>query len=339
VGAAAKLTAEVPDATAWELLAELTGLKLSAQTAHTLTNEVAEGVGVVEVAPTREEVAATVAQVAAGKRRRPIMVLAIDGAYVPTRPERAQGSRPGRKKTRAKRARWRGEWREAKGFRFYLMDDERIVHILSWHQIQDDEELFAALRQVKEAGLLPEDQVRLCVVADGAQWIWARVTELFPTAREILDYYHCAGHIHQVATTQYADHPQQALEWVEATLAKLFMGEVDKVIGGLKRMRPSAVKAGPEIDNLITYLRNNRHRIAYRSQRQGGYPLSSGGIESAHKFICHVRLKRSGAWWYVANGNHMLALRCAKYNGTFDRVFGHYQQKILAKSQQKNVKK
>jgi len=51
------------------------------------------------------------------------------------------------------------------------------------------------------------------------------------------------------------------------------------------------------------------------------------------------RIQRSGAWGYVANGNHMLALRCAKYNGTFARVFGRYQQTILAKSQQKNVKK
>ena len=67
--------------------------------------------------------------------------------------------------------------------------------------------------------------------------------------------------------------------------------------------------------------------------------MSSGGIESAHKFICHVRSNRSGAWWYVANGNHMLALRCATYNGTFDRVVGRYQQKILAQSPQKNVKK
>src|SRR5712692_6614593 len=336
--AAAKLTAEVPDATAWELCAELTGLKLSEQTAHTLTNEVAEGVGVLEVAPTREEVAATVAQVAAGKRRRPIMALAIDGASVPTRPERAKGSRGGRKKMRAKRARWQGEGREAKGFRFSLVAAERSVHLLSGQQIQNDAELFAALRQVQEVGLISEDQVRLCVVADGAQWIWARVTELFPTAREILDYYHCAEHVHRVAATQYAEHPQQALEWVEATMTRLFRGEVDKVMGGLKRMQP-ALKAGTELDNLLTYLRTHRPRSAYRSQRHGGYPLSSGGIESAHKFICHVRLKRSGAWWYVANGNHMLALRCAKYNGTFDRVFGRYQQTILAKSQQKNIKK
>jgi len=35
----------------------------------------------------------------------------------------------------------------------------------------------------------------------------------------------------------------------------------------------------------------------------------------------------------------MLALRCAKYNGTFDRVFARYRHKILEQSQQKNAKK
>jgi hypothetical protein len=32
-------------------------------------------------------------------------------------------------------------------------------------------------------------------------------------------------------------------------------------------------------------------------------------------------------------------LRCAKYNGTFERVFARYQQNMLEQSQQKNVKK
>jgi hypothetical protein len=57
------------------------------------------------------------------------------------------------------------------------------------------------------------------------------------------------------------------------------------------------------------------------------------------KFLCHVRLKRAGAWWYAVNSTHMLALRCAKYNGTCERVFERYRQIMLAKSQQKNVKK
>ncbi|MBI3303373.1 MAG: hypothetical protein HYZ72_15015 [Deltaproteobacteria bacterium] len=104
-------------------------------------------------------------------------------------------------------------------------------------------------------------------------------------------------------------------------------------------MHPATDPAAAEIATLIGYLQNNRDRINYRSQRHAGYHLGSGGIEAAHKFICHARLKRSGAWWYVANSNHMLALRCAKYNGTFDRVFTRYRQQMLAKSQQKNVKK
>src|SRR2546427_13308328 len=108
---------------------------------------------------------------------------------------------------------------------------------------------------------------------------------------------------------------------------------------GLQRTRPASVQATAAVDELIGYLENNQARINYRSQRRAGYPLGSGGIESANKFICQVRLKRSGAWWYVANSNHMLALRCAKYNGTFGRVFERYRHKILEQSQQTNIKK
>jgi len=61
------------------------------------------------------------------------------------------------------------------------------VHLLSWQQLQSDEEVFAALRQVKEAGLIPEAHLRLWVVAAGAPGSWSGVRQLFPTAKEILD--------------------------------------------------------------------------------------------------------------------------------------------------------
>ena len=101
------------------------------------------------VAPTHTEVAARIAAVAAGQTWRLILVLALAGADVPTRPEPAQGRRRGRKKPRAKRARWTGASRETKRVRFYLIDEARIAHGLSWHQVQTDEEVAAALRQVK----------------------------------------------------------------------------------------------------------------------------------------------------------------------------------------------
>ncbi|MEW6733129.1 MAG: hypothetical protein AB1489_17515 [Acidobacteriota bacterium] len=91
-------------------------------------------------------------------------------------------------------------------------------------------------------------------------------------------------------------------------------------------MNPRDEPAANEIERTIVYLTNNQHRTDYNAARKGGYPIGSGGIESVNKFICHVRLKRSGAWWYIPNGNHMLALRCAKYNGTFERVCRRIQR-------------
>jgi hypothetical protein len=330
--AAVQLTKEVPYETACELFEQLTSMPLSAHTAHEVTQAVAEGLAVLDVAPRREEILAKIAAVAAGQPWRPILVLAIDGADVPTRPETAKGGRPGRKRVRAKRARWTGEWREAKGFRCYLLADNRIVQVLSWHQVQTDEEAAEALRQVKAAGLIPEAEVRLCVIADEARWIWKQAQALFPSAVEILDYYHCSERLHKVAGLQYGRHPERQREWCEAALARLFYGEAHGVIWGLQRMKPVDAPAAEEIAKLIAYLQRHQERLDYRFARKGGYPMGSGGIESANKFICHVRLKRSGAWWYVTNANQMLALRCAKYHGTFDRIFARYRQRLQERS-------
>lgn len=324
--AAADLAKEVPYEKASRLFTKLSGVSMSDHVMHEVTNAAGDELSVLDVSPTADEIRDRIQKVSQGKKWRPIMVLAIDGADVATRPESAKGSRPGRKKHRAKRARWKGEWREAKGFRIYLVDGERIFHLLSWHQVQNQAELATSLKQVKEAGLIDESLVRLCVIADGALWIWNQVKELFPTAREILDFYHCSGYIHDVASNQYVDDPLKALEWVEATMARLFCGEADRAVWGLERMKPRDTPSRQAIDRCCNYLKKHLHRIDYGSHRKGGYPIGSGGIESAHRFICHARLKRSGAWWYVKNSNRMLALRCADYNGTFERVFQKYVQ-------------
>jgi hypothetical protein len=328
--AAADLATELPYETASTLFGRLTGIGVSSERMHTLTHQAAEGLTVLDVAPSRDQIDQLVAKVAAGRFRRPVLVLGIDGAYVPSRPESARGRRPGQSHQRAKRARWRHEWREAKGFRFYLLDGDRIVHVLSWHQVQNEHDLGEALRQVKETGFIPEETVRLCVVCDGAEWIWKHIQALFPQACQVLDYYHCSAYLHKVAKAQYAD-PLQAQEWAEATLTRLYLGKVGQVLGGLRRMQPTSDEALNAIDNCWIYLNEHRGRTMYRKLRRGGYPLGSGGMEAANKFICHVRLKRPGAWWYEENSNQMLALRCAKYNGTFDRVFARFQrQKVEA---------
>ena len=331
--AGARLAAEVPFQTAQGLFRELTGLPLSDHTLHEVTGELSHAVGVLEVSPTAAEMAHRVAEVAAGKPWRPVMVLAIEGACVPTRPAHAKGPAPGRRHTRAHRAGWQGEGKEAKGFRVYLVDQERMVPVVSWHQVQTDEEVAEALRQVNAAGLIPEDQVRLCGLGDGAKWIWQQVSAIFPPAVQILDDYHGREHVHQVAGLPCGDDAEQEHAWVEAMMARLFWGDVDWAIEGWEALQPRHSQAAEEIRKRIGFLRNSAERLHDRAARKGGYPIGSGGIEAANTCISHVRLKRSGAWWYIEQANRMLALRCAVDNGTFARVFETSKRRVLQRHQ------
>ena len=132
------------------------------------------------------------------------------------------------------------------------------------------------------------------------------------------------------ASNQYDD-PDRALSWVVGAIGHIYYDQTGQVIGGLKRMKPKNNIVKEQIRQLIGYLQNNRHRTNYGSARKGGYPIGSGGIESANKFICHTRLKRSGAWWLKPYGNGMLRLRCSLVNGTFNDAFAKYVTRDQAK--------
>ena len=99
-----------------------------------------------------------------------------------------------------------------------------------------------------------------------------------------------------------------------------------QVIAGIKRMKPRSNEAKKKIASVVRYLSNHKERLNYGAARRAGYHIGSGAIENANKFIGHVRLKRSGAWWYKTNANNILKLRCAKYNGTYDSVIGRYRE-------------
>ncbi len=113
------------------------------------------------------------------------------------------------------------------------------------------------------------------------------------------------------------------------------------VIAGLNRMKCKTAEAKTERDNLVNYLKTNKVRIEYGRLRRGGYPLGSGAIESANKFISNIRLKRSGAWWKVDYANNILKLRCAKYNSKFDSFFDQYEKSAQEKrvSREKRIRR
>lgn len=309
---ATRTAAEVPFSGGSELFDELTDHPLSDHFMHDTFDDVGGYACLEDVIPSQGEIRARCLGVK-DSSWRPVLVVASDGAHVPTRPKAKRNEKRGK-----------GRWQEAKGFRIYLLGENRIVHLASWHQIQDEERFGEDLSFV--ASRIPQEDLRIGLLGDGADWLWKHMVACFPKGRQILDYFHCAEHVHKVAKQQYGEQSPKCLEWVESTITRLFYAEVDNVIWGLQRMKPRDSLAEEEIRKLIVYLQNNREKIHYQGDRIGGYPIGSGGIESANKFICHTRMKRSGAWWVKETGNEMLGIRCAIYNGTYDKVFEKYNK-------------
>lgn len=293
-----------------EMMNEIYRFGISADTVHKLTNQVAAEISLKEITPTAQEISKIIEDISEENLRRPVLVFSADGAMVPIRTED------------------KGQphcWREAKGIRGYLLDKDKIVHLLSWHQISNVAEFRGFLAELRDKNIIPLDKVRLCFVGDGADWIWDCVKEYFPNCRQVLDYFHCSEHLYDFAKSQFAE-STKADEWIEQTKVRLFHNNASHVIAGLNRMKCKTAAAETERAKLVNYLKKNKDRIEYGRLRRGGYPLGSGAIESANKFISNIRLKRSGAWWKVDYANNILKLRCAKYNSKFDSFFDEYEK-------------
>jgi hypothetical protein len=316
---AALLTAEMPFEQASRLFKELTGHSLSDHTMHDIASDLSEVTTKEIVLPTTKAIEKLVSKHSRQGKWRPIVAVFADGAMMPTRPESA-----GRKGKRGP-----SEWKEAKGFRIMLITKDEAISLIHWHEIGTEEEFGNALEYC--ASLIPQKKVRIGLIADGSAWIWNHFQRVFPDGKEVLDYYHCKQNLYDAAKAQFEDPADQA-KWAESTISRLFMGEIKAVLRMLKRLEPRNEAAKKELEGLANYLTKNQNRIDYKNLKKGQYPIGSGAIESANRFICQIRLKRPGAWWYKVNANSMLRLRCAIYNGTFEKVFAAYKKKMSSEA-------
>jgi len=310
-----KTAAKVPFAEAAELFEELSATAVGNHFSHETLNAVAEVATLENVIPRKEEIDKRIHLATVASAPPPVLVVASDGAMAPIRPRAPRKSKRGQ-----------GGYREVKGVRIYLIGPEkRIIHVASWHQVQEADEFTEDLMRIAQR--IDVDRVRVALLGDGAGWVWNAQVKAFPQGRQILDYYHCAEHVWKVAGHLFGEGSLEAHEWAEATLVRLCLAEIKETIGDLETLNPRNAQAREEVQKLIRYLKNNAHRINYLENLETGYAIGSGAIESANKFISHTRMKRSGAWWIVPCGNGMLRVRCAIYNGTYDRLFNQYAGK------------
>lgn len=238
------------------------------------------------------------------------IVVSIDGGRVKTR-EKKKGP-----KTKKRRNRFKGQWREVKLFVVYLVDEngEKVKQQLPIIDglIGSPETVFNLLKQYLTNIDLTSFE-HIVFIADGAPWIWNRAKAMLLSLNlgevkitEILDYFHAIEHLYKLAKAIHKEPPKQK-KWVKACKNLLMNGKVEDFIQKLKsdtkRFR------GKKVTVERNYFINNQARLGYKIAKDMGLPLGSGAIESSIRRVVNLRLKGNSIFWKPESANDMLLLR------------------------------
>lgn len=219
--------------------------------------------------------------------------------------------------TKKGRRRYTGAWREPKVLIVYVVDAEgkqesRFAPFID-ATLKGPDAVFALLRTyLQRLEITQADQVLF--IADGAPWIWKRVPLLVQAlglgaeqVHELLDFYHAAHHLGQVAALRKDWSAKARTRWRTQQRHLLLRGEVAQVIAAVRDLcRGRNSKA---IRKHREYFLKNQHRMAYAQLIALKLPIGSGAIESAVRRVVNLRLKGSSLFWCRASAEAILLLR------------------------------
>lgn len=165
-----------------------------------------------------------------------------------------------------------------------------------------------------------EKAKKVCVIGDGAQWIWNIAGFHFRGAIQIIDLYHAREHYWDVAKKMFPNDKKKIKIWTDKRRKELDSGNVENVIAAMKRLSPTTNtdEEKEEIEKQISYFEKNKKRMRYKKFRNQGLFIGSGVIEAGCKNVIGQRLKQSGMHWTVKGANNIIALRCCLFSNRWE---------------------
>jgi len=157
---------------------------------------------------------------------------------------------------------------------------------------------------------------RVVAIGDGAHWIWNLVAEQFPTATQIVDWYHAVAYLTPAAAAIYGEGTDLAQQWVQRRRGELWAGQVPAVLAALEPQRA----AGPAVDAAISYYTHNQARMDYPAYRDQGLQIGSGPIESGCRHVIGLRLKAPGMRWQRSGAQAVATVRAWLKSGRWEEA-------------------
>jgi hypothetical protein len=162
--------------------------------------------------------------------------------------------------------------------------------------------------------------------SDGARGVWRLFDECFTASTTgILDCYHAVQQLWKAAAAWLDGRTSRARRGFGWARHRLRHGPPDGVLADLAEALDVERLPDTVRETVMTgyaYLERHREHIDYEVSKALGLPRGSGMVESACTWLIQQRFKGVGMRWSAEGFHHLLHLRLAWVNGSFEALFG-----------------
>jgi len=153
----------------------------------------------------------------------------------------------------------------------------------------------------------------------------------------LIDYIHVSGYIGKAAAALHPGDPAAAGQWADGQLLRVLHDRAKAVaatlasVAGKTRSSPRTRHLDlADVDRAVTYLENNREHMRYDKALEKGWPIATGMIEGACRFVIEDRFGITGARWSPDGAEVILKLRAVVVNGDLDDYMRYYKERYRA---------
>ena len=143
----------------------------------------------------------------------------------------------------------------------------------------------------------------------------------------VIDFIHVLEYLWKAAHSFFAERDPAAEIWVAEKAAAVLAGQAGIVAASIARKATClqldlAKRNGA--DTCHDYLLNKRPYLNYHTALEQGWPIATGVIEGAVRYLVKDRMDITGARWGLEGAEAVLKLRALHENGDFDAYWSYH---------------
>ena len=201
-----------------------------------------------------------------------------------------------------------------------------------WASVEKDPEAVIGDMIAEAKRRDPQQERQWCVLVDGAEHQLAQIKKLVrrhgATVTIVMDLIHVLEYLWNAAHCFFDVKDEAGEQWVAERALEILRGNAGQVAGGIRR-KATKLKLDEtkrkNADKCANYLLKHKNYLRYDEYLAKGFPIATGVIEGACRYLVKDRMDLTGARWGLDNAEAVLKLRALRASGDLDKYWDFHR--------------